>query len=182
MAHIKIHTASQKQRQYPPILVLRQATQLRLPSLLSLSNFTLIEQPLSLHLSYPSRLFCCIWHSEPPDPYFLPSGPGCLRLCSLPALILPQRPHLLGNSEMICVWTLSSHFWGLSRFSPGSPPLCVHQLSRLRHSLPWLLLPQLCWWHLTNPLFSPIWNTGSSTNLCLTDISQWISAHHLKLT
>ena len=37
--------------------------------------------------------------------------------------------------ERICVWTLSSHNWGPSRFRPGSPPLLsVHQLSRLCHS------------------------------------------------
>ena len=76
------------------ILVSRQATQHRLPSLLSLSNFTLLEQPLSLLCPYPSRPFWCIWQSEPPDSYFLLSGSGCLRLCSLPALILLQRPYL----------------------------------------------------------------------------------------
>ena len=119
----------------------------------------------SLLCPRPSRPLCCIWHSEPPDPYFLPPGPGCLWLCSLPALILPQRPHLPGNLERICVWTLSSHHWGPSRFRPGSPLL----LSRLCHSLTWLFLPQLCWWHPTHPLFSPNWNTGSSTSLCLSD-------------
>ena len=53
---------------------------------------------------------------------------------------------------------------------PGSPPLLsVHQLSQLCHSLIWLYLPQLRRWHPTSPLFSPIWNTGSSKNLCLSD-------------
>ena len=67
---------------------------------------------LSLLCPHPSRPFCCIWHSEPPDPYFLPSGPGCLRLCSLPALILPQQPQLrvlsLLESLKVLSWVPSS--------------------------------------------------------------------------
>ena len=62
---------------------------------------------------HPSRPFCCIWHSESPHPYFLHSGSGCLRLCSLPALVLPQRPQLPGNLERICIPSLSSHYWGV---------------------------------------------------------------------
>ena len=30
-------------------------------------------------------------------------------------------------------------------------------------------LPQLHRWHPTNPLFSPVWNPGCSTSLCLSD-------------
>ena len=60
----------------------------------------------------------------------------------LPALILLQWPHLPGNLERIRVWTLSSYYWGPSRFRPGSPPLLsVHQLSWLCHSLTRLFLP-----------------------------------------
>ena len=95
---------------------------------------------------------------KPPDPYFVP-----LRFCYVPALILPQRLHIPGK--------LSSDYWGPLRFCPGSSPfLSVHQLSRLCNSLTWLLLPPLLRLHLTNPLFSP-----------MTDISQWMSAHHKKI-
>ena len=102
------------------------------------------ESSLSLLCPHPFRPFCCVWHGEPPDPWFFPSGSGCLRLCTVPALILPQRPHLPGNLERICVRTLSTHYWGPSGFRPGSPPfLTVHQLFWLCYSLKWLILPKL---------------------------------------
>lgn len=50
------------------------------------------------------------------------------------------------------------------------------QLSQLCHPLTWLLRPQLCWWHPTDPVLSTIWDPGSSTNrlpVGLTSLSGW---------
>ena len=60
------------------------------------SLFLKVTRHHCIQLICLSRPFCCIWHSEPPDPYFLPSGPGCLRLCTLPNLVLPQQTTLTG--------------------------------------------------------------------------------------
>lgn len=36
-------------------------------------------------------------------------------------------------------------------------------------------------WSSTNSVFSTVWNNGGSTNLCLAEISQWMTARQLKL-
>ena len=52
----------------------------------------------------------------------------------------------------------------------------------LCYSLTWVFLPQSCRWISTDPVFP--WSQTQVTehiSTCLADISQWMSAHHLKL-
>ncbi len=70
----------------------------------------------------------------------------------------------------------------VSRFCSGSPRLfSLHQVTQLCYPLTRLFLLQLCRWHLfcLFPCPKPRWQLWISA--CLADISEWMSADHLKL-